>query len=158
MRKHRLIATMLGVGYFPVAPGTAGSMAGVVILFLTNMFLHYLGGAQPAILLINVAMTLIVFFIGAYSIKKLETIWEHDASKIVIDEVIGVWIAAYALPPHWKYYLAALLLFRFFDIVKPMFIKRIDVMQNHWSVMLDDVLAGIYSSIMLQCLILFNLF
>ncbi|KAF5032078.1 Phosphatidylglycerophosphatase A [anaerobic digester metagenome] len=76
---------------------------------------------------------------------------------IVIDEVVGVWLAALALPIRWQYYLAALVLFRFFDIVKPLYIRKIDAMTGHWSVMLDDVVAGAYAAILLHCSLFFNL-
>ena len=158
MELHKLITTALGAGYSPVAPGTAGSTVGIGILFSANWLFKDLGFEQPAVLFFNLALIVCILFLGVYSIKKVHTIWEHDASKIVIDEVVGVWIAAFALPLRWEYYLAAFLLFRFFDIVKPLFIRRIDAMKGHWSVMLDDVVAGIYASIVLQCVLFFNLF
>ena len=158
MELHKLITTALGTGYSPFAPGTAGSTVGIGILFSANWLFNDLGFEQPAVLFFNLVLIAGVLFLGVYSIKKVHTIWEHDASKIVIDEVVGVWIAAFALPLRWEYYLAALLLFRFFDIVKPLFIRRIDAMKGHWSVMLDDVVAGIYASIVLQCVLFFNLF
>jgi phosphatidylglycerophosphatase A len=158
MKWHKRIVTVLGTGYSPFAPGTAGSTVGIGILFLTNWLFNDLGFEQPAVLFLNLVLILGVLFFGTYSIKRVHTIWEHDASKIVIDEVVGVWIAAFALPLRWEYYLAALLLFRFFDIVKPLFIRRIDAMKGHWSVMLDDVVAGVYAAIVLQCILFFNLF
>ncbi|MBV2247960.1 MAG: phosphatidylglycerophosphatase A [Lentimicrobium sp.] len=158
MELHKLITTVLGTGYSPFAPGTAGSAVGIGILFGTNWLFNDLGFEQPAVLFFNLVLISGALFLGVYSIKKVHTIWEHDASKIVIDEVVGVWIAAFALPLRWEYYLAAFLLFRFFDIVKPLFIGRIDAMKGHWSVMLDDVVAGVYASIVLQFVLFFNLF
>lgn len=158
MKWSKLTATALGSGYSPFAPGTAGSTVGIGILFITNWLFTNLGFEQPAVLFFNLTLIIGMMFLGVYSIKKVHTIWEHDASKIVIDEVVGVWIAAFALPLRWEYYLIALLLFRFFDIVKPLFIKRIDAMKGHWSVMLDDVVAGVYASIVVQSILFFNLF
>jgi phosphatidylglycerophosphatase A len=158
MKWHKLIATALGAGYSPFAPGTVGSIIGIGLLFFTNWLFIDLGVGQPAVLFSNLTLIIGLLFLGVYSIKKLQTNWEHDASKIVIDEVVGVWIAAFALPLRWEYYLAALVLFRFFDIVKPLFIRRIDAMKGHWSVMLDDVLAGVYANIVLQCILFFKLF
>jgi phosphatidylglycerophosphatase A len=155
MKLHKLIATAFGSGYSPLAPGTAGSIVGIGMFFLVNYLLTYWGFAQMAILLFDLVLISMAFFWGTCSIKKVHTIWENDAPKIVIDEVVGVWIAALALPLRWEYYLAALLLFRFFDIVKPLFIKRIDAIDGHWSVMLDDVVAGVYSVIVLHCILLF---
>lgn len=158
MKWHKLIATALGSGYSPFAPGTAGSTVGIGILFITNWLINVLGFERPAVLFFNLALIIGMLFLGIYSIKKLSTIWEHDASKIVIDEVVGVWIAAFALPLRWEYYLSALLLFRFFDIAKPFFIRKIDAMKGHWSVMLDDVVAGVYAFIVLQSILFFNVF
>jgi phosphatidylglycerophosphatase A len=67
--------------------------------------------------------------------------------------VIGVWIAAFAIPAKWYYYLIALILFRIFDIVKPFGIRKLDALKSNWSVMLDDILAGIYALIILLFLV-----
>ena len=61
-----------------------------------------------------------------------------------------MWIALLALPSGWIYTLAAFILFRFFDIYKPFFIKRMEKLKGGWGVMMDDVLAGIYTNIIIQ--------
>ena len=156
MKIHKIIATGLGTGYAPIAPGTAGSILGILLFWLLNYLLGSLNIDSQISLLLNLFAIIFVLLIGVYSIKKVHTVWEHDASKIVIDEVVGVWIAIYAMPFEWQYYLYALILFRFFDIAKPLFIRRLDKMPGDWSVMLDDVLAGIYSLIVIQVLFYFN--
>ena len=150
MRIHKLIASGLGTGYAPVAPGTAGSILGILIFYFFNFTLERIGIRQALILVLNLFAITFVVLVGVLSIKKVHQIWEHDASKIVIDEVAGVWIAAFAIPLQWQYYLYALILFRFFDIAKPLFIRKLDSLPGDWSVMLDDVLAGVYASIVLQ--------
>jgi len=157
MRFHKLIASGLGTGYAPFAPGTAGSILGIVLFYLFNYILNGLNIEPWPIIPLNLFAIIFVLLIGAYSIKKVHQIWEHDAPQIVIDEIVGVWIAVFALPFQWQYYLYALILFRFFDIVKPFFIKRLDRMQGDWSVMLDDMLAGVYANIALQILVHFNI-
>ncbi len=157
MRIHKIIATGLGSGYSPYAPGTAGSIVGIVLFYLFNYLMQYLNINSTIILFINLFAIIFTLLLGVYSISKVHTIWEHDANKIVIDEVVGVWIAIFAMPLQWQYYLYALILFRFFDIAKPLFIKRIDKMKGDWSVMIDDVLAGVYSLIVIQILYYFNL-
>ncbi len=102
-------------------------------------------------------MIVIVILLGIYSIKRVHKRWSHDSQKIVIDEIIGVCIAAFALPFQWQYYLYALVLFRFFDIAKPLYIRKIDKLKSNWSVILDDVLAGVYANIILQVLIYFQI-
>jgi phosphatidylglycerophosphatase A len=156
MRLHKIIASGLGTGFAPIAPGTAGSILGIVLFYLFNCILNGLNIEPWLVLVLNLFAIIFVLLLGVYSIKKVHTIWEHDASKIVIDEIVGVWIAVFAMPFQWQYYLYALLLFRFFDITKPLYIRRLDNIGGDWSVMLDDVLAGIYSLIVLQVLFYFK--
>ncbi len=156
MRLFKIIATGLGTGYAPVAPGTAGSLLGISVWYILNGLLN--GKVVPFYIYFAEFVAVIsVVFAGVYSVKKVHSVWKHDASKIVIDEIAGVWIAAFAIPYKWQYYLYAFVLFRFFDITKPLFIKRIDKMKNDWSVMLDDVLAGLYSLLILQTMIKLNI-
>jgi len=157
MKLHKIIASGLGSGFAPLAPGTAGSLLGIVSLYLFNYLLIQLNIEPSLVLFINLFAIIFVLFVGVYSIKMVHKIWEHDASQIVIDEIVGVWIAVFAMPLKWQYYLYAFLLFRFFDIVKPLFIKRFDEMDNDWSVMLDDVLAGVYSLIVIWVLFYLNI-
>ncbi|NPA68047.1 MAG: phosphatidylglycerophosphatase A [Chlorobi bacterium] len=158
MKISEITASGLGTGYSPVAPGTAGSVLGIILLWIFNLGLQKLNFEQPEILVLNSAVIFIIIFSGVWSIKKVHETWEHDAGKIVIDEIAGVWIAAFSAPLNLYYYMAALTLFRFFDITKPLYIKKFDNMKNNWSVMLDDILAGIYSLIILRMLIYFDIF
>jgi len=75
----------------------------------------------------------------------------------VIDEVAGMCISLLFIPVTLKYIIIALVLFRFFDIVKPLFIKKMEIPPGGWGIILDDVLAGIYSNIALQAAIWFKL-
>ena len=156
MRLHKYIATGLGTGYSPIAPGTVGSILGTFFLFFISLVFNNLHFPQSIILSLNFVVIICVMFLGVYSIKQVHKIWKHDAQKIVIDEIVGVWIAMFAIPFKLEYYIYGLILFRFFDIAKPFFIRRIDKMKTAWSVMLDDVVAGIYANIILQCVIYFS--
>jgi phosphatidylglycerophosphatase A len=153
MKLHKSIVTALGSGYAPIAPGTAGSIVGILLLFALNSIMISDGFTTPTIFLIDAVIILFVMFLGVWSIKNVHKIWPHDDQRIVIDEVIGVWIAAFAIPAKWYYYLIALILFRIFDIVKPFGIRKLDALKSNWSVMLDDILAGIYALIMLLFLV-----
>lgn len=157
MKLYRIIASGLGTGFVPFAPGTVGSMLGIILIYLFNYLLNSLNIEIWLVLVLNLLVIIFTLLIGVYSIKKVHKIWEHDASQIVIDEIVGVWIAIYAMPFEWQYYLYALILFRFFDIAKPLFIRRLDKMKGDWSVMIDDVLAGIYSLVVIQVLFYFNI-
>lgn len=99
---------------------------------------------------------IIIFLVGIWVIKKVHKEWTLDASKIVIDEVVGVYLEVLAAPLDWKYYLAGFILFRFFDILKPLGIKKLDDLESSWSVMLDDVLTGLYSLFVLLLIIYFS--
>jgi len=144
---NKTFATAFGLGLSPVAPGTMGALGGVALGYL---ILHFCPYPNYLLSLIIVLVTIL----GAISANFLEKEWGEDPSKIVIDEVVGIWIALLFLPPMWECYVAAFVLFRFFDIVKPLYIKRMELLKNGWGVMMDDVLAGIYANIILQILIL----
>lgn len=157
MKLYRIIASGLGSGFVPFAPGTVGSILGILLIYLFNYLLNSLNIEIWLVLVLNLFAIIFTLLVGVYSIKKVHKIWEHDASQIVIDEIVGVWIAVFAMPFEWQYYLYALILFRFFDIAKPLFIRRLDKMKGDWSVMIDDVLAGIYSLVVIQFLFYFNI-
>ncbi len=157
MKVHKLIASGFGTGYSPVAPGTAGSALGIVLLYFFNSGLVSVNVTESYILVLNFSAVLGIIFLGVFSIKKVHQVWKHDAQTIVIDEIAGVWVAAFALPLQKSDYLYAFVLFRFFDIYKPLFIRRIDRLNSDWSVMLDDLLAGVYAFIVLQLLLYFNI-
>jgi len=152
---HIIIATGFGSGYFPIAPGTAGAVLATAIWFvlaLTFPFYH---------LLIATALFIVLFtFLGAWSSGIMETHWGKDPSKVVIDEMVGVWIPLLVVNNEKKYYvyyaLAALLLFRLFDIFKPLGIRKMEAIEGGWGIMLDDILAGLYSLFILygiECII-----
>ena len=88
---------------------------------------------------------------GIWSADKLESEWGKDPSKVVVDEMVGVWIALLAVPVGNVWYiLFAFLLFRFFDIFKPLGIRKMEQLEGGIGVMADDILAGIYSFLLLM--------
>lgn len=145
----KILATAFGSGYAPKAPGTFGTVMGVLLYVLLRYACIEMGYESrfQSILIIS---TVIVFFVGLWCTKVLEEEWGHDPGKIVIDEVVGVWIALFFVPFTWVNLLIAFALFRFFDILKPLGITAIDNYKTPSSVMLDDVLAGVYSLIMIH--------
>ena len=153
MTVDKQIVTFFGVGYTPIAPGTAGALVGGILFYLLGLALINYGLDFYTIQIILILIIIAVILISVRSIGKLENTWEHDAQQIVIDEVVGVWIAMLFIPINWFYFLIAFILFRFFDIVKPLFIKKIDKLNSSWSIMLDDVVAGIYANLVLQLFI-----
>ena len=96
---------------------------------------------------------LIVLFTaaGIWSADKLESEWGKDPSKVVVDEMVGVWIALLAVPAdnYIGYMFAAFILFRFFDILKPLGIKQAEKLPSGYGIMADDILSGIYGGIVI---------
>ena len=90
-------------------------------------------------------------------IAAKSTFGGHDSPKIVIDEIAGYFWAVVCLPKTAEFLVAAFILFRLFDWLKPFFIKKIDDMKNAAGIVLDDVAAGILANIILQCVIYFKL-
>src|SRR5690606_26458527 len=101
--------------------------------------------------------TLVITGLGIWSANEVEQLWGKDSNKVVIDEVVGMCITLLFIPISIKYIVIGLLLFRFFDIAKPLFIRRMESLKGGWGVMADDVLAGIYSNIVLQAIVFSNL-
>jgi phosphatidylglycerophosphatase A len=88
--------------------------------------------------------------IGTWATARLRPYWGDDPSRVVIDEMVGVWIPLAVLHPgEYAWAVTALVLFRFFDIVKPLGIKALDRRKGAFWVMGDDILGGIYALIVL---------
>ena len=152
---HIMIATGFGSGYFPKAPGTAGA------IFATCIWLGLAQFLTPCHLFTATTVIIIIFTVlGVWSSGIMEIHWGKDPSKVVVDEMVGVWIPLLAVNNDNQYYLyytlAALLLFRLFDIFKPLGIRKMEKFKGGWGIMLDDILAGVYSLLILfgiQCYI-----
>jgi phosphatidylglycerophosphatase A len=143
MLTHIIIFLASGAytGFSPVASGTAGTLAGVLLYLL-------LPNNQPVIYL-----SLIILFICAavWLASKGEIIFgAHDSGYIVIDEIVGFLVAMYLLPSSWGYILAVFLVFRAFDVLKPPPIRRMESLPAGLGVVLDDVLAGVYTNLVFQ--------
>ncbi len=92
---------------------------------------------------------------GVWSSGRLESIWGKDSSKIVVDEVWGMSMSMLWLPVSPLHVIIAFLLFRYFDIAKPLFIRDTERLPRGWGVMGDDLLAGIYANLCLRLLLMF---
>jgi phosphatidylglycerophosphatase A len=148
----RLVATFLYVGYLRPAPGTWGSAAALPVAFL----LHGLGGF-PAL----AVATVLAFAAGTWAVER-ETrgAADTDPSEIVIDEVVGMWIALWPVSAGlwlggaepwvfpWPGWVGAFVLFRLFDIWKPGPVGWADRQPGAMGVMLDDVIAGLMAAVL----------
>jgi phosphatidylglycerophosphatase A len=151
MQFHKITSTCLGIGYIGKGAGTVAAIATCIVWYIA-----WAGGFPPFYfsLIITVAITLL----GVWSSNVVSKIWGDDPARVVIDECAGMCISMLFLPVNVKYVAISLILFRFFDILKPLFIKRMESFPGGWGIMFDDVLAGIYTNILLQIVLFFKIF
>jgi phosphatidylglycerophosphatase A len=135
----RLVATGAGVGHFPFAPGTAGSLLGAILCFP----LVYL--PWPVYLAATLALAGLAVWAAGQVAAELG---QPDPSEIVIDEIAGMWVAAIALPPTLYDFTAVFLLFRLMDVVKPAPIPRLERLGGGLGIVADDVAAGLLARAM----------
>jgi phosphatidylglycerophosphatase A len=136
----KIIATLFFIGYLPYAPGTFGTLAGMLFIWILKPGFLY----QFAI----VCATLIIGIITSDIAEK--AFGEKDCRHIVIDEFAGYLCAVIFLPLTPAYMVAAFFLFRFFDILKPPPIRTLERIGGGVGVMCDDVAAGIVTNVLLQ--------
>lgn len=139
------VATGFGSGYWPWGPGTAGALVATGMWFLLGRVV-----TEPVLVITTAVAIVAATVVGTWTTNQLKPVWGEDPSKVVIDEMIGVWIPLLVCPlGSWQYALAAFVLFRFFDILKPLGIRSLDLRHGGFWVMADDILAGIYSMILI---------
>ncbi len=143
----KLIASIFGIGYIRKGGGTVAAAFAVLVWWL--LFRH-----METQYLLQVLVTVLVTALGIWAGNIVEKDWGKDSYRVVIDEVAGMFISVLFVPMDWKWLLAGFVLFRFFDIAKPLYIRKMEALKGGWGVMLDDVLAGIYANIILQAIIL----
>lgn len=147
MKVHKIIASTLGIGYIGKGGGTVAAVFAALCWYLL----------QPALLWQWIIAAAAVC-LGVVSGNSVETIWGKDDKKVVIDEWAGMCISFLGVATTPVIIISGLILFRLFDIFKPLYIRRLEVLPGGWGVMADDVLAGVYANIALRLLIYFNVF
>lgn len=135
-----LLASALFTGYFPVASGTVGSLFAVLFVLIPGFY-------SPVVL---ITLTLIFFFVGITVSERMMQRYGEDPSVVVIDEVIGVWLSLFIISMFGYDNLllvsvVSFLTFRVFDILKVFPGNYFDKMNSGIGVMMDDVVAGVYS-------------
>lgn len=143
----RLISTAFGTGYSPIAPGTAGSLLAVLFYW----FIPW-----PNVFVFS-ALTIALFVIGVYTstVTEREFVGKwgeegHDPKMVVIDEVVGIFIAFLSFRRTLPFIIAGFLLFRLFDILKPFPANKSQNLPGGWGIMLDDVIAGVYTFLIIE--------
>jgi phosphatidylglycerophosphatase A len=138
-----IVATFFGAGYGKPGPGTWGSVAAALLWAAFAFTLHPSALTLTFALFIGIAVA-IVIGVPAATIVERES-GRTDPGFVVIDEVIGQWIALLGSPADWRHGLIALVLFRLFDIVKPFPVRRFERLPGGWGIVFDDVAAGLYA-------------
>ena len=140
-----LLATWFGCGYWPWGPGTAGSIAAVLIAALIHF---YLGSSGRIALVILIAVFLLP---GIWaSTRTARLLKRKDPGSVVIDEVLGQWLTLLgATVLNWKAFLAGFILFRIFDIWKPWPVRDFEKLPEGAGIVADDLAAGIYGALIL---------
>ncbi len=148
----RFISTGFGLGYSPVAPGTLGSLATMVIWWFCPLF------STAQFFLINLFVFVLGILTAAVTEKEYQQKYNnkdlHDPGIIIIDEVAGMMTALFAIRKSLFLFIAAFGLFRFFDILKPFPIKKFEKLPSGWGIVCDDVLAGVFANVVLRLLVI----
>lgn len=150
----KLIATSFGAGFLPVAPGTWGAIVGV-LLWLP--FYIWCPGKAAYI----VTLAAIVFFTvaGTWASSVSEKYWGKDPVAACVDETVGQLISMLPLcggpdVAPWWLIIVSLALFRFFDIFKPLGIRKMEAFPGGWGMMADDILAALYAACIVEVILL----
>ena len=136
----KIIATFFGVGYIPLIPATwVSALTTVLVWYLPNGLGYWIAGFSIA---------------GLWACAPSRVIFNSkDPKQFVMDEVVGMGLTLLWLPKNIPLYIAAFLLFRVIDIWKPGFITTIDKQSHPFSILLDDVAAGILANVILQIIV-----
>jgi phosphatidylglycerophosphatase A len=144
----RIISTFCYVGYFPLIPGTAGSLVGLGIYFLLkNNLLSY------------ILVLLVLLVLGFWASTEAEKAFnKKDPSRVVIDEVCGMLLSLLFVPYDIKLVIIGFFIFRLLDTLKPFPVGRLERIPGGLGIMLDDIAAGIYTNLVLQAVVIFSSF
>ena len=145
MRLGLFIATCGYLGYVPVAPGTFGSAAGLVVFAAVRW------SGSPAL---ELAVIILLFAVGVWSANAAERHFGGvDPAPVILDEVVGMLITLAFLPVNITGAIVGFLLFRLFDVVKPWPANRLEAVHGGLGVMADDAMAGVYGNVAMRLLV-----
>jgi phosphatidylglycerophosphatase A len=138
-------ATGFFTGYFPFASGTVGS-------FLAILFYLFIPGFNEPYFLVPLILLFLV--IGIYTSDFAEKVYGIDPPQVVIDEIVGMWFTMLFVPKTFLLAAIGFVLFRIFDIIKPCPARQSQDIKGGLGIMLDDLIAGFYSLIILHLILL----
>ena len=140
----RVISSCLGLGLLRPAPGTIGSAFGL------GVFVVFLAGSPTSV---QIGATVVATLVGvAAATATSRRLGLEDPSEVVVDELAGMWLSVIAVDsvPAW---ILAFFVFRLFDIVKPFPARQMEALPEGWGIMLDDIVAGAYTWLIIQALL-----
>ena len=143
-----VISSGFGSGFLKPGPGTWGTA--VAFLMTTLVWQYDIFDLH----LLTVILSILFYLLGLWSIKALPSDWVDDDQRIVVDEMIGYWVTLIWIPMSWTSLILAFILFRLFDIFKPLGIRRFDNIKTSWAVLVDDVIAGVYANLTLRIILI----
>jgi phosphatidylglycerophosphatase A len=147
-----LISTWFGCGRSPKAPGTVGSAAAIVLAIAIE---YFFGNAPVGFAVLAALLFAPAVWASGVSARAAQS---KDPQFVVVDEVVGQWIALAGAPSlNWKTYLLAFALFRLFDILKPPPVRQLERLPGGWGINADDAMAGVYAALVLFAAGCFNL-
>ncbi len=136
------LASLFGLGYWPIAPGTMGSLATLALAWLLQHSGASLAVPVLAVLLVPAG----IWAAGRVCVQE----GDEDPSLVVVDEAVGMLLSLCFLPTGWEIAVAAFLLFRILDITKPWPANVLESLPGGLGVMADDIVCGIYTNLLLQ--------
>jgi phosphatidylglycerophosphatase A len=148
----RIVATGLGSGYSPLAPGTAGSLLCAVLAWF--LLPATLASDPPARIVVHAVSLAAFAALAVWASDRAQRVYGHDASRIVVDEFAGYLIAVFLLPKSLFVYGAAFFLFRGLDIIKPFPARRAELLPGGLGIVTDDLVAGFYANLLVRLMLL----
>jgi phosphatidylglycerophosphatase A len=142
---EKLLGSGFYTGYIRFASGTWGSLAALIIYLVP-------GFENPSLMIFMISLFILI---GVPIGDKFEALYGKDPKECTIDEVVGMWITLLFLPKKIWWIVLAFLIWRAMDIVKPFPASKLESIKGGWGIMLDDVMAAIYSFISIQLIIYF---
>lgn len=144
---EKIIGSGLCTGFIPKASGTFASLVALLIFLIP-------GFENPTLLMLVISVLIVI---GVRIADKFESIYGKDPRQFTLDEFIGMWITLLFIPKKIWFLIPAFIVWRFLDIVKLYPAKKIETIKGGWGVMLDDVILGLYSFMIIQiCIHLIN--
>jgi phosphatidylglycerophosphatase A len=143
-----VVATGLGSGYSPLAPGTAGSAVGLLLFWPMR-------GLSPLALALAIALVSAAGVAAASRVARRAG--QEDPGRVVVDEVAGMWVTLWLLPATPLLAALGFVAFRVMDVWKPWPARDLERLPGGWGIMADDLMAGVYANLLLRVLLLSGL-